>query len=101
MIYLDGLHVEEIVWSSFVGAEYQQLALPREGHLDAAVHAMTYVGQKYDSRLVYGPSYPDIDHYIFKKCDWSECYWYPKEVIPVNAPEPKGVDGDHAGDRLF
>ena len=48
------------------------IALPREGHLDAAVHVMAHVGQKYNSRLVYDPSYPEIDHSIFKKCDWSE-----------------------------
>ena len=28
------------------------VALPRERHLDAAVHVMTHVGQRYNSRLV-------------------------------------------------
>ena len=34
------------------------VALPREEHLDAAVHVMSHVGQRYNSRLVYDPSYP-------------------------------------------
>ena len=45
------------------------LAFPREGHLDATVHIMAYVRQKNNSRLVYDPTYPDIDHNILKKCD--------------------------------
>ena len=31
-------------------------ALPREGPLEAAVHVMAHVGQRYNSRLVYDPS---------------------------------------------
>ena len=46
------------------------VALPREGHLEAAIHVMTHVGQRYNSRLVYDPSYPKIDHNVFMKCDW-------------------------------
>ena len=46
------------------------LALPREGHLDAAAHVMAYIVHKYRSRQVYGPSYLEIDHRLFKKCDW-------------------------------
>ena len=40
--------------------------LPREGHFDAAIHVMVHIGI---SRLVYDPSYPGIDHSVFKKCD--------------------------------
>ena len=42
------------------------LVLPREVHLDVAVHVMACVGHKYNSRLVYDLSYPDIDHIDFK-----------------------------------
>ena len=62
------------------------VALPREGHLDVAVHTMAHVGQRYNSRLVYDPSYPETDDNIFKKCDWSEFYRNAK-VIPGNASE--------------
>ena len=64
------------------------VALPRKGHLDAAVHVMVHVGQRYISRLVDDPSYLEIDHSVFKECEWSEFYRDAKEVIPVNAPEP-------------
>ena len=38
------------------------VAFPREGHLDAAVHVMAHVGQRYNSKLVYDSSYPEIGH---------------------------------------
>ena len=70
------------------------------------VHVMVH-GQKWNSRLVYDPSYPDIDHSVIK-CDWSEFSWDAKEVILVNAPEPRCkevdtcifVDSDHSGFKL-
>ena len=33
------------------------VALPRYGHLGAGINAMTHIGQRYNSRLVYDPSY--------------------------------------------
>ena len=63
------------------------VALPREGHLEAAVHVMAHVGQRYNSRLVYDPSYLEIDHSVFKKCDWLEFYRNSKDDVPMNAPE--------------
>ena len=50
------------------------VALPRKWHFNAAVHVMFNVGQRYNSRLVYDPSYPLIDHSVFTKHDWSEFY---------------------------
>ena len=50
------------------------MALPQDGHLEAAVHFLAHVGQKYNSRLVHDPSYPEIDHSVFKECDWTEFY---------------------------
>ena len=64
------------------------VASPREGHLEAAIHVMAYVGQRYYSRLMYDPSYPERDHSVFKECDCSEVYRDAKEAIPMNAPEP-------------
>ena len=43
--------------------------LPREGYLEAAIHVMAHVGQKYNFRLVYDPMYPEIDHSSFKEYD--------------------------------
>ena len=63
------------------------IVFPRVGHLEAAVYIMAHVGQRYDSRLMYDPSYPEIDS-VFKKCDWSKFYRDAKEALPVNVPEP-------------
>ena len=38
------------------------VALPREGHLDVAVHVMAHVGKRCNSRLVNDSLYPEIDH---------------------------------------
>jgi hypothetical protein len=37
------------------------LSYPREGHLDAALHVMGYLKQKHNSRLIFDPTYPDIN----------------------------------------
>ena len=45
------------------------VAHPREGHLEAAVHVMAHIDQRYNSKLVHNPSYLEVDHSVFKKCD--------------------------------
>ena len=90
------------LWSS-------HLALLGEGHFDAAVHVMACVGQKYNSSLVYDLSYPEMDHSIFKKYDWSEFYQDTKEALQLNATETQGkevdicmfVNSDHVGDKVY
>ena len=37
------------------------LAYPREGHFEEALHIMVYLRQKHNSRLVFDPTYPNID----------------------------------------
>ena len=84
------------------------VSLPREGHSDAAVHVVAQVDPWYNSRQVYDPLYPEIDHSVFKKCDWSEFYMDDKEAIPMNTPEPWGKevdiymleDNNHAEDQV-
>ena len=49
---------------------------------------MVCVGQIYNSKPLYDPSYPEIDHSVFTKYDWSEFYRDTMEDVPVNAPEP-------------
>ena len=46
------------------------VAFLREEHLEAAIHVMAHVGQRYNSRLVCDPLYPEIDHSVIKECDW-------------------------------
>lgn len=84
------------------------LALPREGHLDAVLHIFAYLDHKHNSRMVFDPTYPEIDMSNFKECDWKHFYGDVKEAIPLNAPDPRGkevdlrmyVDSDHAGEKL-
>ena len=82
------------------------ITLPRDGHLEAAIHAMSH-GQSFNFRLVYDSSYPEIDHSVFKEFDWSEFYQDAKEAMHLNASEPQGkenicmfVDSDHAEDKV-
>jgi hypothetical protein len=50
------------------------LALPREGHLETALHIMGYLQKKHDSRLVFDPTYPKINKSDFPDYDWTEFY---------------------------
>jgi len=85
-----------------------QMAMPREGHLEAIFHLFAYLKRKHNSRMAFDPTYPVIDMSGFKECDWKNFYGNAKEAKPHNAPEPRGkevdlrlyVDSDHAGDPL-
>ena len=85
-----------------------QLALPREGHLEAVFHLFLYLRNKHNSCMAFDPTYPEIDMSDFKVCDWENFYTGAKEALPPNAPQPQGkevdlrlfVDSDHAGDKL-
>ena len=37
------------------------LVTPREGHLEAAIHVMSYLHLKHNSRLVFDPTYTSLD----------------------------------------
>jgi hypothetical protein len=62
-------------------------ALPREAHLDAALHVFGYLKKKHGSRMVFDPTYPEIDMGVFKICDWREFYG--------NITESAGQDDRH------
>ena len=64
------------------------IALPRERHLEATIHVIAHVGQRYNSTLMYDSSYPEIDHSVFMVCDGLEFYRDIKEALPMNIPEP-------------
>ena len=83
-------------------------AYPREGHFEAALHIMSYLKGKHNSRLALDPSYPQIDKRNFKvDQNWTAFYGDVEEALPLNAPEALGkdvdlrllVDSDHAGDK--
>jgi hypothetical protein len=84
------------------------LAYTRRGHMEAALHVMSYLKGRHNSRLALDPSYPTIDESKFNSnADWTAFYGDVTEAVPPNAPEPRGkevdirllVDSDHAGDK--
>jgi hypothetical protein len=83
------------------------MALPREGHLDAIFHLYGYLNNKSNARIVFDPTYPDVDMSIFQEHEWKSVYGNVQEPIPLDKPEPRGkevdirlyVDSDHAGDE--
>ena len=83
----------------------QYLAMPREGHLEQALHIVGYLKSHKKFRLLFDSSYPLVHEKWFKKYDWYDFYRDAKEAIPPNMPEPRGlsvttscfVDANHAG----
>jgi hypothetical protein len=67
-----------------------------------------YLKAKPKKTLAFDPSHPDIDEARFQKSDWQEFYRLAKELVPGDAPEPRGnvvsshcfVDTDHASNRV-
>ena len=84
------------------------LAAPRAGHLEQALHIFSYLKKYSRSSMVFDDARPEYDEARFIQSDWTECYPGAKEVIPRNAPKPRGksvsttcfVDADHAGCRV-
>ena len=85
------------------------LALPREGHLDAAYGIFGYLAKHLESNLVFDDKQVDINHEVFHHTDWTNnVYGHVKEQRPPQMPEPLGkavkitcfVDASHAGDLV-
>jgi hypothetical protein len=66
------------------------LCMPREGHLDAVYHLFAYLSLHHNARVLFDPTYPDIDMRTFIKTDWKPMYGDVKEAIPPNAPVTRG-----------
>jgi hypothetical protein len=84
------------------------ICLLREGHLEAVFHVFVYLGLHHNTRVVFEPTYPAIDMGTFIKTDWKSMYGDVNEMIPSDAPVPRGkevdmglfVDSDHAGEQF-
>ncbi len=82
-------------------------ALPREGHMDATLHIIAYLGIHHNSCLCMDPTYPYIDNFQLPLMNWKEFYSNVTEPILPNPPKPLGkpvdirmfVDSDHGGDK--
>ena len=84
------------------------LVQPRSGHMLELYHIFAYLKSHKRSTMVFDDARVDIDESRFTIHDWQEFYHDAKELIPPNAPEPRGnpvqmncfVDSDHAGNRV-
>jgi hypothetical protein len=84
------------------------LCLPREGRLEAVLHVFAYLALYHNARVVFDPTYPYFDMGTFIKTDCKSMYGDVKEIIPSDAPVPRGnevglrffVDSDHAGEQF-
>jgi hypothetical protein len=84
------------------------LCMPCEGHLDAVYHLFAYLSLHHNARVVFDPTYPDVDMRAFIKTDWKPMCGYIKEEIPPNVPFTRGkeidlrlfVDSDDAGEHF-
>jgi hypothetical protein len=83
-------------------------ALPRECHLCAVFRIYSYLKTRPNARLLFDPTYDDMDYDSFPKENWTDFYGDVHEAIPPNAPPPLGkpveircfVDANHAGDKV-
>jgi hypothetical protein len=50
------------------------LCFPREGHLEAVFHVFAYLGLHHNARVVFDPTYPDVDMGTFIKTYWKSMY---------------------------
>jgi hypothetical protein len=84
------------------------LAAPRQGHLSQVHHIFAYLKKYPRSTMVFDDTTPIVDSSTFFQADWTEFYRDAKELIPPNAPTPRGkpvemycfCDADHAGDKI-
>jgi hypothetical protein len=92
-----------------VSVLYTFLCMPCEGHSNAVYHLSAYLSLHHNARVVFDPTFTDVDMRAFIKTDWEPMYGYIKEVIPPNSPVKRGkaidlllfVDYDYAGENFM
>ena len=87
-----------------------QMTLPREGHLNQALHIFAYLKKYHIAEMTFDPSVPQVDASNFQCDDWSSAEFDPDidEELPELMPRPRGVgflmrtciDADHDGDVI-
>ena len=69
------------------------LAMPRQGHLVNALHIVSYLNIKHNSKLVLDPRDPGIDMTEFNSnYNWAPFYGDIQEAKPLNDPKPLSKD---------
>ena len=85
----------------------QHLALPREGHLEQALHVLGYLKEHKKLRLMFDCGMPTVDEQLFKLYDFIDFYCHATDPAPGNIPEARGlsvsisifVDARHVGNE--
>mmetsp|Transcript_12139 Transcript_12139/g.17505 ORF Transcript_12139/g.17505 Transcript_12139/m.17505 type:complete len:474 (-) Transcript_12139:35-1456(-) len=83
-------------------------ACPREGHMENIIHIFAYIKKHIRSKLVFYPYIRDWSNVQWIEHEWDEFYPGAQEVIPPNAPTPRGkpvqinlfCDAAHANDYI-
>ncbi len=70
------------------------LAIPCEGHMNAALHIMAYLGLYHNSHLCMDLTCPVINNELFSVINRKKFYDEVTEPIPPNAPKPLGKQLD-------
>ena len=93
-----------------VTALSSSLAMPRRGHLDAALHIFAYLKRETNRWILMDPTYPgDFEGtQPYFETDWKDFYPDAHEKLPPSMPKPRGkhmvltcfCDADHASNRL-
>jgi hypothetical protein len=86
----------------------QHLVHPRQGHLEAVYHIYSYLKSHERRTVVFDDATVTFSQADFQSFDWTDFYGNVKEVIPPNAPKPRGnpvqttafVDANHAGNQV-
>ena len=64
-----------------------QMAMPREGHMDAVLHVFAYLKARHNSRMIF-------DKTNFQEHEWKRLYGDVKEAIPSKCPKTLGREVD-------
>jgi hypothetical protein len=81
---------------------------PHVGHLDQVFHIFGYLKRNKRATLIFEKSQVDWNESSFQTNNWTDFYRGVKELLPPNAPAPRGnvvqincfVDVYHAGNQI-
>ena len=82
--------------------------MPREGHLEQVYHIFAYLKIHHNARIVFDPTYPEVEEPDYVEIDWARLYGDTMEPIPDNVPKSRShefiirayVDASFAGCKL-
>ena len=66
------IEMEQINIKTKVSLISSHSAMPRQEHLEAMLHIMGYLKLRHNTRLMFDPSYPDINHSNSLDCNWTD-----------------------------